>query len=805
MLTNRPAMKFLLPFVIGILIGTECPLPLWLVESLLGIFLFCTLLSLPRTSNRSGILNSLSVFGLILCFGMFRIAVDGRIHSDDNVAGFVSPKAEVTLLGIISEYPKSNGQSIQFVVDAESLAIRGRWFKTSGGVITSVRINGSRPGFLDSISYGRIITLAGQLVALGGERNPGEPDLRQYYHVNNVYARFLHRNGAPVLLGSVRKNFLSALVYPVRRSIAYRFERFVRGEEAAFLKGLIIGDRSEIRPDLKDAFVNAGVMHIIAVAGLHVGMIGYILLSVFTALRFPRRIRLLLLAVCLFFFIFLSGSAEPVIRAVTMAIIFIGGTFLERRIDVYNSLALAGIVLLLLDARNLFQAGFQLSFSAVFFLIYLYPRCKALTGYLPEVMRKNPLVRFTTELVSVSLSAAIGTLPFTSLYFGKVSLIGLAANIVVVPVTGVVLALGLTTVVISYLSAWIGAVYAASTKLLAHVLLQSISFFGNLSFAYIDSHFSLWSSLAFYGVVIVIANIRNKALVRRFVILFMVAANMLLYRELVSGDSGNRNLRVTFLDVGQGDAVFIEFPNGKNLLMDAGPRTPNVDAGNRFVGPFLKSQGVHRLNAIVLSHPDGDHIGGAPYLLRHFLVDRIIDCGTFSRSGLSQECLHLADSLHIRPTDAIAGSVVGGYDNARLYVMNPQSVLAPADTTVRLSFNNQSLVVKLLYGRTSLLLTGDAEEPAEQRMIESYGGFVASDVLKAGHHGSRTSSSPEFLAAVRPELAIISVGQNNTFGHPSREVLERLENIHCEYLRTDELGAVVLESDGTRWHVVHWH
>ncbi len=557
-------MKFLLPFVMGILIGMEYPVPLWLVGIALAILLCLTLFSFLRTPNRSGILNSLCVFGLILCFGMFRIAVDGRISSDDNVTGFVSPKREVTLLGIISEYPKSNGQSIQFVVDAESLAIRGRWFKVSGGVITSVHISGSRPGFLDSITYGRIIALAGQLVALGGERNPGDPDLREYYHVNNIYARFLHRRDAPVLLGSIRGNFLSSVVYAVRRSIAHRFERFVRGEEAAFLKGLIVGDRSEIHPDLKDAFVNAGVMHIIAVAGLHVGMISYILLSVFTALRFPGKVRLLLLGACLLFFVFLSGSAEPVLRAVTMAMIFIGATFVERRVDVYNSLALAGIVLLLLDARNLFQAGFQLSFSAVFFLIYLYPRCRALTGYLPELVRNNSVVRFAADLVAVSLSAAIGTLPFTSLYFGKVSLIGLAANIVVVPVTGIVLALGLTTVAASYFSAWVGAVYAASTKLLAHMLLQSISIFGNLSFAYVDSHFSLWSSLAFYGLVFVVANIRNKALLGRFVVVFLIAANIVLYRALISADSGHKHLRVTFIERSDRETPYSSnFPTAK--------------------------------------------------------------------------------------------------------------------------------------------------------------------------------------------------------------------------------------------------
>lgn len=804
MFTHRPGAKFLVPFVAGILIGWYVPIPLWFVIPVMMVLLFLFAANVLWKRTRSNSTTCSLAFSLILCFGMFRITADTRISLYTNIGRFVKQNKELTLLGTISEYPKKNGQSLQFTVDAESVFIDRSQYKAEGGVVATLRLKDIDSTLLTALIYGRKIVISGHLAPLAGARNPGEPDLKLYYQSNNIYARFEYDRWTLIQLGPLQRSFLSTIVYPIRAEVSDRFEKFVGGEEAAFLKGLIIGDRSEIKPELKDAFVNAGVMHIIAVAGLHVGMVSLIFLSLSTALRIPNRARIVLLSVFLVFFLFLTGSAHPVIRAVIMAIVLIGGTLWERKTDVYNSLAVAAIVLLLLDARNLFEAGFQLSFSAVFFIVHLHPKCISLFNRLPENIRERRFLKFIIELAAVSFSAAIGTLPFSSLYFGKISFIGLFANLVIVPVTGVVLALGVTTILVSFASAWLGSIYAATAKMLSALLLQAVSFFGNLSFSYVGSHFSFWSALIFYGVVIGLANVENKAVVKRVFMFLLIVADVLMLRSDFVQVTDRRNLRVTFLDVGQGDAIFIQFPNGKNLLLDAGPRTLAVDAGRRFIGPFLKSQGIRRIDAIVMSHSDEDHIGGVPFLLRSFAVERIIDCGVFSSSSLSKECLHLIDSVHIIRDSETAGKSIAGFGNARLYVVNPATIPVLSDAGAHVSFNNQCLVLKLVYGQSSLLLTGDAEVPAEQRMVEIYNRFLSSDVLKAGHHGSISSSSTEFLRAVQPKVAIISVGRNNKFGHPSPAVLERLKLQGCNSLRTDKLGAVVMESDGVKWSLVDW-
>jgi len=802
--THRPGAKFLVPFVSGILIGWYVPVPLWFVIPVMSVLLFLFTANILCKRPESNSITCLLAFSLILWFGMFKVTADRRISPYASVERFVRQNKELTLLGTISEYPKRNEQSLQFTIDAESVFVGNIQYKAEGGVVASLRLKDIDSTLLDSLAYGRKIAISGHLAPLAGARNPGESDLKQYYQSNNIYARFEYDRWTLIQLGPRQRNFLSTVVYPIRAEISHRFEQFVGGEEAAFLKGLIIGDRSEITPELKDAFVNAGVMHIIAVAGLHVGMVSLIFLSLFTALRIPNRARIILLSLFLVFFLFLTGSAHPVIRAVIMAMVLIGGMLWERKTDVYNSLAVAAIVLLLLDARNLFQAGFQLSFSSVFFIVHLHPKCISLFDRLPDRIRKRRILKYIVELVAVSFSAAIGTLPFSSIYFGKISFIGLVANLVIVPVTGVVLALGVTTVLASIASAWLGFVYGATAKLFSGFLLKAVSFFGNLSFSYVDSHFSFWSALVFYGVVIGFANAENKALVKRLIILLLAIANILMFESALVQDAHRGTLRVTFLDVGQGDAIFMQFPNGKNLLLDAGPRTLAVDAGQRFIGPFLKWQGIRRLDAIAMSHSDEDHIGGVPYLLRNFTVERTIDGGTFSNSFLSKECLHLIDSLHIVRDVESGGKTLTGFGNARLYVVNPVTTPDLSEDGALASSNNKCLVLKLVYGQSSMLLTGDAEVPAEARMVDAYDRFLSSDVIKSGHHGSISSSSTEFLRTVQPKVAIISVGRNNKFGHPSPVVLERLKLQGCHYLRTDEVGAVAMESDGARWSLVDW-
>jgi len=274
-----------------------------------------------------------------------------------------------------------------------------------------------------------------------------------------------------------------------------------------------------------------------------------------------------------------------------------------------------------------------------------------------------------------------------------------------------------------------------------------------------------------------------------------------LYRSIIVQCQDNL-LRLTFLDVGQGDAIFIEYQGGRNMLVDAGPKTFSADAGTRFIIPFLKYKSISRINTLILSHPDADHLGGIPTILRKFKVDQIMDAGLPCKSALCSEYTHLIDSLNLDRALLHEGMKINWSEDIRLYILNPSYGSSSEGKTM--SLNNRSVVMKVVYGETSILLTGDAEQETEALLMREYGNILKSNLLKVAHHGSITGTSVKYLRTVDPDLAVISVGDNNKFHHPSPDVLQRLDAIGCRYYRTDELGAVVMESDGVKWSIINW-
>ncbi len=252
-------------------------------------------------------------------------------------------------------------------------------------------------------------------------------------------------------------------------------------------------------------------------------------------------------------------------------------------------------------------------------------------------------------------------------------------------------------------------------------------------------------------------------------------------------------LTVTFLDVGQGDSIIVRTPAGHTLIVDAGRASPYDDEGRRVVVPFLRTQGINSVDALLLTHPDDDHVGGASSILERVRVGRVLISGLTLTSASYTRALNTARRLGVPIVTVRRGQKLDFRDGVVADVLNPPGGDVPPDRAH--ADNNGSLVVRVREGETAVMLTGDAEEPAEQDIIAS-GLDLRADVLKLGHHGSRTSSSEEFLDAVHPKLAIVSAGIRNQFGHPHPEVLQRLATRGIRVLRTDLDGAITITSDG---------
>jgi competence protein ComEC len=388
--------------------------------------------------------------------------------------------------------------------------------------------------------------------------------------------------------------------------------------------------------------------------------------------------------------------------------------------------------------------------------------------------------------------------PFTAYYFGRVSIISLVANIPVVPISGINTFIGAAEIISYPMSPWIAKLYASVNDFLVWFLLGFVKQASSVPFAYLEAwHFTAVFVVGYYILVIGIFNL-NLPRVRAWLLIIILAfSNYVLYSNIVS--LAHPKCTATVIDVGQGDAILVEFPNNKRILIDAGPLSQKFDAGERTIVPFLKRNGISKLDYLLITHSHSDHIGGTGSVLKLLQVDTLIMASLNAANHQVKDALEIAEARHLGIKTVRAGNQIQIDSNARVYVLHPDS-----KHIAERNMNNSSIVLKIVYGNSAMMLVGDAEGVVEQRIIPRYGAFLSSDILKAGHHGSITSTSEEFLKLVRPQTVLISVGNHNKFCHPSPFTIWRMKANLIDIQRTDKLGAIILESDGTKWTQKKW-
>jgi competence protein ComEC len=780
---QRPALRFVLLFAAGIIAGELLAVdPVILFAASAAILLVSLgLLALQRVER------DLTVSLLLVVLGMFVHTVEKEDRWDKRMSG--SPEGDdIELVGEVDEALRARGNRRQMLLREES----GRRILVHGRASLFERIEGQ-------LGLGVNVRVTGYLEPFPQPSNPGEFDFGRYLEMNDIQGMVAVRNPGSIVVLAPPEGF------SLRRALASTREAFIETldglhprQQSSFLRGILLADRSNIPADVRQSFVDTGTVHVLAVSGLHVGIIALVFHAVFGLLRLPRRLVIIATVVGLAGYAALIGSPPSVVRATVMATVILAGGLVERRTDVYQSLGVAACLLLLWDTNNLFDVGFQLSFSAVVSIVYFYPVFAKVIHRIPEAFEEIKGVDYILKLFAVSLAAQIGTLPFTAYYFERISIASLVANLVVVPVVGLNVMLGFATLVFASVSSWLALSFAALNDFLIAFLFGFVRFGASFPFAYIEtSQLAASFPIIYYIGVVGLFHINRPRAFKLLVIACLLWLNGETFHALAAGNK--HELTLTMLDVGQGDATYIEFPNGKRALIDAGPRTLGYDAGERVIVPFLKRQGVKELDAVVLSHAHSDHIGGIPAVLQTVRVARIIEPIVGGSSSLYREIHRKASDRGVPVQQLSVGDTMLIDPAVRMYVLHPSE----AERGVR-NLNDGSLVVKLVYGSTSVLFTGDAELEAELRMARRYESFLNADVLKAGHHGSATSSSRAFVERVAPDVTLISVGLRNKFRHPSVEVVQRFRTGGVVVQRTDHDGAVVLSSDGSEWRRVDW-
>jgi competence protein ComEC len=624
-------------------------------------------------------------------------------------------------------------------------------------------------------------------------------------------------------------------------------------EVAAVLRAMLLGDRSFVERDEAVDFQKTGVFHVLVVAGLHVGALAFFLYWIGRKLRLSRSPTMVFTLTILFAYVAVIEQRPPVLRAALMAAIGVLGGFFYRRLDVLNSAAIAALVLLMAHPLALRDSSFQLTFLAIGCIAGLaapwlernvQPYARALRGW-RDVTRdaahrpraaqfridlrsaaswlgawlplrvaapvENALVGglgFTLrawELMVLTLALQIGMLPLMARDFHRIALAAPFANLAAVPLTGVIVPLGFVTLGSALLFPALARMLAAPLAGITLALLRIVHWFAHLprwSYRIPGPH--LWLVMAFFAFAFLLAaglridhRWKKKTVPGIGAGLFVCSLIIALFPFSPAWSAGKLELSV--LDVGQGDSLFVVSPGGKTLLIDGGgafggfggQATRGIDPGEEAVSPYLWSRGFQKLDVVALTHAHQDHIGGLSAILENFRVGQLW-IGREVRSVAMAKLEQLARDKNI-PIEHETRANRFAFDNVRGEVFWPASASGDPSSSAK---NDDSLVLRLRYQGRAILLPGDAEKEAEREILsENSQDDLQAEVLKIGHHGSKNSTTGEFLAAVKPHVAVISVGKDNPYGHPNTELLERLANAGVRVLRTDRDGAVHILMD----------
>jgi len=697
------------------------------------------------------------------------------------------------------------------------------------------------------LEYGERIEIEARVRAPRNFNNPGSFDYAGYLARQRIYwtAGMARGSVARVLPGRCGSRPM-AWIFALRGAALDRIERlYADGYTSGMMEAMLIGETSQLQKIWTDNFRRTGTFHALVISGAHVAVLAGVLLFFLRICSLGEIPALALTAGAAWLYALVSGFSPPVARAAGGFTLYLIARFFFRRGRVLNLLAAVALVYLLSDPGEMGDASFQLSFLCVGALgglaaplleattapfarglreirnseadAYLEPRVAQfrvelrLVAETVEAWIRVPakwcgeglglVVRagiFMYEMALVSLAIQIGLALPMAVYFHRISFTGLTANVIIVPLLEAAVPIGFLAI----FTGWHAP--AAIAGWLLKIAARTADWHARWEPAWRVSNPPLWLGLAFAASLILFAVGLRRGRGGGAAGLLVAGLFSVIVWQPWTAAVASHSLELTAIDVGQGDSLLVLFPEGRSMVIDGGGvlqfgrvlRRPNLDTGEDVVSPYLWSRGIRRLDIVVATHAHADHSGGLGALLENFRP-RELWVGT----NPPAELLQRAEELRIPVRRPNASAAPFDYGGARMEILSPLLGFSPAKPG-----NNDSLALRISYGVHSFLLTGDLESPMEQLLVAD-GRPLHADVLKVGHHGSKTSTTPEFLAAVSPSVAVISDGFENSFGHPHPTVLARLEERHSAVLRTDLDGLVTVRSDGRKlsFDSMLWH
>jgi competence protein ComEC len=803
----RPILPLLIAMMAGISLGAIHPgygAIAWLVICVCIIIVTVALLfpAVKFASVPISLQTLATGRALVFFFGLGYLAIlhwTAPVFPDNHISRF-SDNQYRQVSGTIVTKPVSRPHGSKFVLAARSLTLEGRCFPVTGKI--RVTMGGQGP----DLSVGDDISFSGKLKPLHNFNNPGGFNYRGYMAAQQIWCRTYTRGKNIVWGGRSPHQNMAMSLARLRVRLARFIDNAVEGRSGPILKALLVGDRSDIPDTDRNIFNRAGVGHLLAISGLHIGIVATVAfyffnrvlsLSPFLLLRaWTKKGGALLAMLPVLGYALVAGMSPSTQRATIMIFVFLMTFWFEREQDPINTLAIAAVLILIYFPPALFSISFQLSFTAVLAIMLGLPFFRR-----PETRKPAFWQRIAFRLIiffAITLMAIVGTLPLTLYYFNQVSLVGLIANGIGVPLIGFgVVPLGLAALCFYPFcpqAAAMGIQVAGYVLEKAVFLLDLIA---HLPFSAVRTITpSILEIACYYIFFLVVFKMRGKRWRRAMVMIvtLTLGADIAYWTH---ERFWRNDFRATIIDVGQGSAALLEFPRGYCMLIDGGGFATNTsfDVGEKIIAPFLWRRKIKTVETLVLSHPNSDHLNGLLYIAGQFNVKNVWSNHQAVNTMGYKQFVDIIRKEAIRwPCfpDIPRTSIVNG---TKVQILYPPGNFLD-NRMMAQNLNNNSLVLRCQYGSRSILFPGDIEGVAEKELVQLSGSDIASTVLVAPHHGSKTSSTDVLLAATDPEFVVISAGWNNRFGFPHPSVLKRYQNHGCRIYRTDLNGAVTITTDG---------
>lgn len=618
---------------------------------------------------------------------------------------------------------------------------------------------------IPSIKYGDSLYIEGEFKQPEEARNYKGYNYKQYLKTKKIIGT-VELEKAKIL-----KSSNGSFIHNIQKYIKDTINGTLTDEEGNLLLAILLGDKDKLSEDIQESFKTSNLSHMLAVSGAHVS---YIILGLTYVLQNSIIGKKNGKIVCIFFllvFMAITNFTPSVTRACIMAVLTLFSGIIYRKSDVYTNISVAALITLIFNPYSLLDLGFQLSYGGTIGIIIFIKRIQ-------EKKSNSKVINYIKQMALVSIYANIIIIPIMMYHFNTVSFTFIISNIMASPILGIIVITGFLFIIASITVKPLTRLIAIFIKPILSILIKISQICSKLPFSNILVVTPyMFNVISYYAIILycIKSKKNNKCKIIICLLIVLILINFIIYIF-------PQKLRIFFIDVGQGDSTLIITPDKKTVLIDGGG-SDSFDVGEKVLLPYLLDRRILKVDYVLISHFDTDHATGVAQILGKIDVSSIILTRQLEENDIYRHILSIAKEKKIKLIYVKEGDVlkIGGI---KISIIHPENKLM-----INNPMNNNSIVCKVEYNSFSMLLTGDIEMEAEELILRKNINLKA-DVLKVAHHGSKTSTTGEFLKAINPKVALIGVGKNNNFGHPSNEVIQRLKENGTRIYRTDENGEI---------------